>query len=143
MVVAWVATKGSEPEVLGFYTLGALSISVEIGLKEWQRSSVPEIPVIFIRALGVHEEIQGMGIGKALIADAIERCIRISEQIGAFAIVLDVIDDDKFERRWKFHSDIGFKCLDDPKNKNRVYISLIKAGKNSIDADRGKNSKSS
>ena len=57
MVVAWVATKGSEPEVLGFYTLGALSISVEIGLKEWQRSSVPEIPVIFIRALGVHEEI--------------------------------------------------------------------------------------
>ena len=91
MVVAWVATKGSEPDVLGFYTLGALSISAEIGLKEWRRSSVPEIPVIFIRALGVHEEIQGMGIGKALIADAIERCIRISEQMGAFAIVLDVI----------------------------------------------------
>ena len=34
MVVAWVATKDSKPDVLGFYTLGALSISAEIGLKE-------------------------------------------------------------------------------------------------------------
>lgn len=142
MVVAWVVTKNSEPDVLGFYTFGALSISAEIGLKEWRRSSVPEIPVIFIRALGVHEDIQGMGIGKALIADAIKRCIRISEQMGAFAIVLDVIDDDQFERRWKFYSDIGFKCLDDPTNKNRVYFSLTKAGKIPTDTDKRKNSKS-
>ena len=129
MVVAWVATKGDESAVLGFYTLGAMSISAEIGLKDWRRTSVPEIPVIFIRALGVHEDVQGMGYGKALVSDAIKRCINLSEQMGAFAIVLDVIEDDQFERRWKFYSDIGFQPLNDPNNKNRVYISLTKAGK--------------
>lgn len=68
MVAAWVATKGDDREIFGFYTLGASSISSRDGMKEWQRTSTPEIPVIFIRALGVRQDSHGVGIGKALIA---------------------------------------------------------------------------
>lgn len=63
MVAAWVATKGNDHEILGFYTLGASSISSRDGMKEWQRTSIPEIPVILIRPLGVRDDSHGMGIG--------------------------------------------------------------------------------
>ena len=40
------------------------------------------------------------------------------------AIVLDVLEDDHFDRRWKFYADLGFKSLGDPDNPHRVYITI-------------------
>jgi len=64
------------------------------------------------------------GFGTALVIDAIKRCAAIAEQMGAAAIVLDVLQDDHFERRWKFYADLGFQSLRDPGNTTRVYISM-------------------
>jgi hypothetical protein len=52
------------------------------------------------------------------------RCLKISEEMGAAAIVLDVLEDEHFERRWQFYKDLGFRPLGDPDNPHRVFIPM-------------------
>lgn len=124
MVTAWVATLGDDPAVLAFYTLSALAVRASLGPKKWQRAGVPDVPVIYIRAVAVREDRQGEGLGTALVIDAMRRCLGIAEQMGAAAIVLDVLDDDHFDRRWRFYEDLGFRPLGDPETPHRVFIPM-------------------
>ncbi|MEJ6478259.1 MAG: GNAT family N-acetyltransferase [Octadecabacter sp.] len=124
MVAAWVATADDDPAVLGFYTLGAMAVRANLGPKKWQRAGISDIPVIYIRAVAVHENSQGMGLGTALVIDAMKRCLQIAEQMGAAAITLDVLKDNHFERRWKFYAELGFQPLNDVDNPTRVFIPM-------------------
>ena len=124
MVTAWIATAENDSAVLGFYTLGAMVVRSEFGPAKWQRSRVPDVPVIYIRAVAVRTDMQGKGLGNALVIDAMKRCLKISEQMGAAAVVLDVLEDEAFDRRWEFYTDLGFEPLGDPDNIHRVYISM-------------------
>lgn len=123
-VTAWVAVEEGQTEVLGFYTLGALAVRIGLGPSRWQRAGIPDIPVIYIRAVAVRSDMQGKGLGTALLVDAMTRCRGIADQMGAAAIVLDVLEDAYFDRRWKFYADLGFKSLGDPDNPHRVYITM-------------------
>ena len=127
MVAAWIATAGSDPAVLGFYTLGAMSVRA-FGPKKWQRAR-HDIPAIYIRAVAIREDLQGKGLGTALLINAMNRCLHISSQIGAAAIVLDVLDGENFDRRWRFYAGLGFSPLEDPDNPRRVYIAMANARK--------------
>ncbi len=124
MVAAWMATEDGDPAVLGFYTLGAMAVRPHHGPKSWQRAGVPDIPVIYLRALAVRQDQQGQGLGTALMIDAMRRCLAISDQMGAAAIVLDVLTDPQAERRWAFYTNLGFRPLHDPDNPNRAFIPL-------------------
>ena len=124
MVTAWITTADGDSAVLGFYTLGAMAVRAEFGPKKWQRARVPDVPVIYIRAVAVREDMQGKRLGTALVIDAMERCIGIADQMGAAAIVLDVLDGDHFDRWWRFYADLGFLPLGDPGNPRRVYIPM-------------------
>ena len=124
MVTAWIATADGDSAVLGFYTLGAMAVRAEFGPKKWQRARVPDIPVIYIRAVAVRENMQGKRLGTALVIDAMNRCLGIAGQMGAAAIVLDVLEGGHFDRRWEFYADLGFQPLEDPDNPHRVYISM-------------------
>ncbi|WP_111735382.1 GNAT family N-acetyltransferase [Roseovarius amoyensis] len=124
MVTAWIATAEGDSAVLGFYTLGAMAVRANLGPNKRQRAGVPDIPVIYVRAVAVREDMQGKGLGTALLVDAMKRCLGISEQVGAAAIVLDVLEDKHFERRWEFYSDLGFQPLGDPDNLHRVFIPM-------------------
>ena len=124
MVAAWVATSGSDPAIIGFYTLGAMSVRAESGPGDWRRSGVPDIPVIYIRAVAVRSDMQGNGIGAALVVDAMKRCLSLAETMGAAAVVLDVLEDGHFDRRWSFYAGLGFSPLGDPALPNRVFIPM-------------------
>lgn len=127
MVTAYVVTEEGAREVLGYYTLGAMAVRAGLGPKKWAKTRVPDVPVIYIRAVAVRTDRQGVGLGKALVVDAIRRCVEIAEAMGAAAIVLDVLRDDKFERRWRFYEELGFVSLGDPENPDRVYMSMADA----------------
>ncbi len=124
MVAAYMATGGDDPAVLGFYTLGALAVRADLGPKVWSRARVPDVPVIYIRAVAVRKDRQGNGLGTALLIDAMARCAGIADRMGAAAIVLDVLKDDNFERRWRFYETLGFRPLGDPDNLERVFIPM-------------------
>lgn len=40
-----------------------------------------------------------------------KRCEKLSEQMGAAAIVLDVLEDAAFDKRWAFYVELGFEPL--------------------------------
>lgn len=124
LVAAWIATAEDDPAVLGFYTLGAMAVRADFGPMAWQRAGVPDIPVIYIRAVAVRQDMQGKGLGTALVVDAMRRCLGIAEQMGAAAIVLDVLRDDHFERRQRFYEELGFQPLGSPQNPERVFMSM-------------------
>lgn len=124
MVTAWIATTDGDSAVLGCYTLGAMAVRADLGPKKWQRARVADVPVIYIRAIAVREDMQGRGLGTALVIDAMQRCLGIADQIGAVAIVLDVLDADHFDQRWKSDADLGFRPLGDPENPRRVHIPM-------------------
>ncbi len=91
---------------------------------KWQRAGVPDIPVIYLRAVAVRQDMQGRGLGTALMIDAMRRCRDIADRIGAAAIVLDVLKDAHVERRRTFYSDLGFRTLADPENAERMFIPM-------------------
>jgi GNAT superfamily N-acetyltransferase len=124
MAVAYMATKETDTAVLGFYTLGAMVVRSGLGPTKWKRARVSEIPVIYIRAVAVDKKLQGNGVGTALMIDALKKCAGISGQVGAAAVVLDVLDDEHFEKRWKFYEGLGFHHLNDSDNPKRVFISM-------------------
>ena len=123
-ISAWVATSETDSAVLGFYTLGAFAVRRDLGPKMWQRSRISDVPAIFIRALAVRSDTQGKGYGTALMIDAMKRCLGISEQMGAAAIILDVLEDEAFERRRQFYAELGFRSLNDHENPTRVYVPM-------------------
>ena len=123
-VAAYMATADGDNAVLGFYTLGAMAVRADLGPNEWTRAGVPEVPVIYIRAVAVREDCQGKGLGTALVIAALRQCIVITDKIGAAAVVLDVLNDKHFERRWAFYENLGFKPLSDPNNPYRVFIPM-------------------
>jgi len=96
MVTARIATADGDSAVLGFYTLGAMAVRAEFGPKKWQRARIPDVPVIYIRAVAVRDDMQGKRLGTALRVDAMGRCLGIADQMGAAAVVLD---GDHFDRR--------------------------------------------
>jgi GNAT superfamily N-acetyltransferase len=124
MVAAWIASLPGKREVLGFYTLGALAVRADLGSPKWQRAGVPDVPVIYIRAVAVRSDVQGRGVGSALVVDAMRRCVRIADQMGAAAIVLDVLEDEHVERRDKFYAELGFLPLGDLRNPHRLFITM-------------------
>lgn len=124
MVAAYMATEEGDPAVLGFYTLGAMAVRADLGSGAWARARVPDVPVIYIRAVAVRKDRQGKGLGAALVIDALRKCLAIADQLGAAAVVLDVLRDDHFERRRAFYARLGFLSLDDPDNRDRVFLPM-------------------
>jgi len=124
MVAAYAASAPNDPAVLGFYTLGALAVRADHGPRAWPPARVSDVPAIYLRAVAVDEGWQGRGIGTALVINAMRRCVSISVEMAAAAIVLDVLQDAHFARRWAFYEGLGFRPLGDPDTPTRVFIPM-------------------
>lgn len=122
LVVAYVATI--DTHVVGFYTLCAHMVCAEVAHPLLGRTKSPSVPAWYITAVAVDRAWQGRGIGNALMIDAMHLALRLSGEVGAAAIILDVLEDDAFERRLKFYTELGFRMMDGPHNKARMFIPI-------------------
>jgi GNAT superfamily N-acetyltransferase len=118
----WCATD-PDGAFVGYYALAMHSvIPGEAPNLAGKRERHP-IPAIYLSALAVQEAHQGKGIGGALLGDAVLRSIRISDEIGAAAIVLDVLDDANYARRRVFYTALGFAEIGNG-DPGRLYLSI-------------------
>ena len=116
------ATDGGQ--VVGYYTLSSFDVAEENAAPLSGRSAPPTIPVTYVRGVAVDRTWQGRKIGTALIVDAMRRALRASEIVASAAVVLDVLRDDQFQRRWAFYERLGFQPLGDADNPERVFIGI-------------------
>lgn len=98
MVIAWLATANGDPAVLPvppkpFVPTSDRSLGSAIA---------PGASVIYTRAGAVHEDMQGRGLGTALLMYAIRRCAAIAEQMDAAAMLLPPPPRCRGEALWGF-----------------------------------------
>ncbi|NOR56453.1 MAG: GNAT family N-acetyltransferase [Sulfurovum sp.] len=74
---------------VGFYTLDTFSILSDIFEIEQKPSGLPPIvPVIKLGMLGVSKKLQGQGIGKRLLRDAMLKVVQVANLAGCAGIYL-------------------------------------------------------
>jgi GNAT superfamily N-acetyltransferase len=80
--------------ILGFYTLSPASLEYartpalpKVGLGRY------DVPVFRLGRLAVDKSVQGGGLGGALLLRAAGRCIRVAQDVGGAALLIDAKDD--------------------------------------------------
>lgn len=107
----YVLVEDAAPsEILGYYTLSAAEVAVD-RLPDAEGKRLPRHPVPCIRMgrLACRADRQGSGLGKLLVGLAVDRCLKVRQQLGAYALMVDAKDD---EAR-RFYEHFGFRSLRD------------------------------
>jgi len=92
--IVYVTCRKDTTEVMGFFTLTNGATMRDEVPKKLQRNSPNPYPVTILGRLGVDKTIQGRGVAKALLQDAIERSIAASETVGSRALLVHALDQD-------------------------------------------------
>ena len=108
-----IATPADMPvRIIGFYTLSRASIAysrtpaiVKKGLARY------DVPVFRLGRLGVDRSVQGRGLGGALLLRAADRCIRVAQEVGGIALLIDA--KNARAAQW-YESDGAVALLDSP-----------------------------
>ncbi len=108
----------------GFYGLAAHSVDPKSASGLAAKRERHPIPTIYLAALGTDLSLQGRGLGSALMADALARAYTVSAEIGAAAVILDVLEDQHHAERSAFYEKIGFSLLDPDQHPNRMFLSM-------------------
>lgn len=99
-------------QVLGYYTLSAAEVAAA-DLRDADRKKLPRYPVPCFRMgrLASRADRQGQGLGRLLIACAVDRCLQARKQVAAYALIVDAKD----AQAAAFYRHYGFApCADAP-----------------------------
>jgi len=88
----YVAVEGTA--VRGFYSLAISGIRKEnLPAKHLNRFPNFPLPVARLARLAVATRYQRRGLGDLLLADALQRCLRLSSEIGMIGVIVDAKDE--------------------------------------------------
>lgn len=122
-VAACFVALNDQHRIAGYYTLASASILLSdlppaIGKK---LPRYPSVPAVRMGRLAIDTGFKGMGLGGALLADALNRAARA--EIAAFALVVDAKD----ETAKQFYRHHGFIAL--PDSPLTLFLPLATARK--------------
>lgn len=107
----FVAVCAPEPaRILGYYSLTVGAID-KANLPPAAARRFPNFPLPIARLarLAVDRSRQGQGLGEDLLLDALSRCLRVAEDVGIAAVLIDA----KHERAKAFYARYEFDALPD------------------------------
>lgn len=110
----FVAVKNAEPSgVFGYYSLAVGALDQKNWPPEGFRHFPPHFPLPIMRLarLAVDTSQQGKRIGENLMTDAMSRCLRVADQVGVAALVVDAKHEGA--KAFYLHLPYGFKALPD------------------------------
>lgn len=117
----FVARDLATDQIAGFYTLSSSNVPLT-AVPEPLASRLPRypsVPAVLIGWLGRDQSYAGLGLGEALLFDAIKTVAE--SPIGAHAVFADAID----EKAVAFHAAFGFTSLSD--RPNTLYLPVATA----------------
>ncbi len=111
---------GSEDKVVGFYTLSFGDVSYKESSDRMKKGlGKYPVPVLVLARLAVDKTVQKIGLGAALVKDAVLRAVQASDIAGLRAVLVHAKDD----KARTFYEKFGFEPS--PVNKFHLYL-LIK-----------------
>lgn len=120
---AYVLIDISTEMIAGYYTLSATAIEPR-GLPPGtfrRLPSYPTLPATLLGRLARDTRYRGGGVGQRLLADALARSLRISQEIASIGVVVDAIDD----AARAFYERYGFARLLDDERRLILPIGTI------------------
>jgi GNAT superfamily N-acetyltransferase len=111
--------RDADWQVHGYYTLatGALKPSL-LPTKLSRKLPQHPVPAALLARLAIDRRVQGQGLGRVLLLDALARCATFSQQIGIALVEVQAID----EAARSFYSRFGFQPLED--SDRHLYLSI-------------------
>ncbi len=79
--------------VVAYYALAAGSVAREHAPGKIRRNMPDPVPVVVLARLAVHQDWTGRGLGRGLLRDAIQRTVRVSQELGIRALLCHAIDE--------------------------------------------------
>ena len=121
IVTCFVALSTTTKDIVGYYTLTATSIALNVLAPEIVKKlpRYPVVPAVLLGRLAVAHDHQGRGLGGVLLADALKRTSRA--EFGVFAMVVDAKDD----TAQHFYEHYGFTLL--PGENRRLFLPIAAA----------------
>ncbi len=115
----YVAVLGGQPRVLGYYTLAPSHFEFANAPTELLKG-LPKHPVpsLLLARLAVTQAERGKGLGKFLLLDAFDRCLRVAREVAFRAIEVEAID----AQAAAFYAKYGF--LPFPSDPHHLAIAL-------------------
>ncbi len=111
MTRTFVAVSDADfAQILGYYSLAVGAISKEnLPLTAVRRFPNFPVPIVRLARLAVDRSQQGKGLGGHLLVDAMSRCLRVADDVGIAALIIDA----KHERAKEFYLRYDFEALPD------------------------------
>jgi len=106
--------------IIGFYWLTAQSYPIDrISPEAMEAFTHLEVtPCVYLGMIATDLPLQGQGLGKALMLDAMAETLAIADKIGVYALTLEAIDQSTADRYEKW----GFQYF--MKGKLMMYMGL-------------------
>ncbi len=116
----FVVTNG-EGRVLGYYAVAAGAVTHQASTISVRRNMPDPIPVIVLARLAVDQRVQGAKLGAALLQDAVNRAVSVSQDAGVRAILVHALHS----RAKQFYEYYGF--LESPQHPMTLMLRLNSA----------------
>jgi GNAT superfamily N-acetyltransferase len=96
----------AEREVMGYYALAAGVVAHEDATRSIRQNMPDPIPVMVLARLAVATRAQDIKLGAALLQDALQRCVLVSQNTGVRAMLVHALND----RARRFYEYYGFEA---------------------------------
>lgn len=120
ITTTYVAVTPEDAHVVGYYTVRAGQVAWDMLPAQKERRRLPRypVPVFHLARLAVDRSVQGLGLGETLLMHALEKALKLSDELGLYAVEVLAVD----ERARDFYLKYGFSPLVD--DKLHLYLSL-------------------
>ena len=95
-----------EREVMGYYALSAGAVAHQDAARSIRQKMPDPVPVMALARLAVDVRAQGIKLGAALLQDALQRCVLVSQNTGVRAMLVHALHD----RARQFYEYYGFNA---------------------------------
>ncbi len=99
-------SANDDRQVMGYYALAAGAVAHQMAVRSVRQNMPDPVPVMVLARLAVDIQAQGLKLGAALLQDAINRSVLVSENAGVRALLVHAIND----RARQFYEYYGFKA---------------------------------
>ena len=94
-----------EGRVFGYYAMAAGAVSHRMATSGVRRNMPDPIPVMVLARLAIDHRAQGIKLGAALLQDAVNRAVAVSQNAGVRALLVHALHD----RAKQFYEHYGFQ----------------------------------
>jgi GNAT superfamily N-acetyltransferase len=109
--------------VCGFYALAAGAVSHQLATSGVRRNMPDPVPVMVLARLAVDRRMQGLHLGAALLQDAVNRAVAVSQNAGVRALLVHALH----EKARQFYEHYGFQTSPTHPMTLMLRLSVIKA----------------